>query len=226
MKQINTFEELYSFMKDLINRAHYDAEMKVFGFNCVCDGYGMSTDTITTTHTKEGISIDIQERGINNIVLAFWDTKHTENDQCFGIDFDINYGNEMCWDHVDELENKLIMFCNRYDDPIYNIEQLETLKHQVGDYEEYEPSPEEFDAMLESLEKSLSGNPYGDILEGYIYKDDITPAYCNIISAMVCYMNGEFTREQTIADIMRSTDNNHNVKDHLEIILPYLDKPM
>lgn len=220
MKQINTFEELYSFMKDVINGAFYDREMKVFDFNCDCYGNGMSTDAITTSHTKDGISIDIQERGINNIVLAFWDTKHTENDQCFGIDFDINYGNEMRWDNIDELESKLIMFCNKYDDPTYGIEQLNALKHQVGDYEECEPSPEEFDAMLESLENSLNGNPYGDILEGYIHKDDITPAYCNIISAMVCYMNGEFTKEMLITSIMQSTDNNKDVIEHLETILP------
>lgn len=225
MKSITTFEELYSFMKDLLNGALYDRDMKVFGFNCDCYGNGMSTDTITTCHTKDGISIDIQERGINCITLAFWDTKHTQNDQCFGFEFDINYGNEMCWDHVDELERKLTSFCNKYDDPMYDIEQLTALKHQVGDYEEYgdyedcEPSPEELDAQLESLEESLKHNPYEELLKNYIHKDDVTPVYCNIISAMVCYMNGEFTKEMLIASIMQSTDNNKDVIEHLETIL-------
>lgn len=319
MKQINTFEELYSFMKDVLNGAFYDREMKVFDFNCDCYGNGMSTDTITTCHTKDGISIDIQENGINSIVLAFWDTKHTQNDQCFGLDFDISYGNEMCWHHIDELENKLTSFCNKYDDPMYDIEQLKALKYQVEDCEESACFPEnpkyDFEEIKNFLsEKAFQGGvaigkgvdnpdhfyviweaygvtirhnwyhdyidivgmskedalairkmvheftdrktpptifesdpedseiPYegpdcdsdyyedncdsGDDMFDWFIKTYATPAYCNIISAMVCYMNGEFTREQTIADIMRSTDNNHNVKDHLEIILPHLNKPM
>jgi hypothetical protein len=50
-------------------------------------------------------------------------------------------------------------------------------------------------------------------------KDFIVPAYCNIISAMVCYMNGEFTRDQLFKSIMNTTDNNKDVKEHLETIL-------
>ena len=42
---------------------------------------------------------------------------------------------------------------------------------------------------------------------------------CNIISAMVCYMNGEFTREMLIEDIKRSTYYNKDIIEHLETIL-------
>ena len=217
MKQINTFTDLYNFIKDLLNGAMYEREIKIFDFICDCYGNGMSIDTITTCHTKDGISIDIQSHDIDCITLAFWDTKHTQNDQCFGFEFDINYGNERCWHLIDELEDKLRLFCNKYDDPMYKIEQLQELAEYVG-IEEYEPSPEELDAQLESLEKACR-NSYADIYKDYIHESDVTPVYCNIISAMVCYMNGEFTGEQVIADIMRSTNNNKDVKEHLETIL-------
>lgn len=47
----------------------------------------------------------------------------------------------------------------------------------------------------------------------------VTPVYCNIISAMACYMNGEFTKEQLIESIKMSTDNNKDVIEHLNTIL-------
>lgn len=46
-----------------------------------------------------------------------------------------------------------------------------------------------------------------------------TPVYCNIISAMACYMSGEFTKEQLIKSIKMSTDNNKDVIEHLNTIL-------
>lgn len=48
---------------------------------------------------------------------------------------------------------------------------------------------------------------------------EITAMCCNIISAMVCYMNGEFTREMLIEDIKRSTHNDKDIIEHLETIL-------
>lgn len=48
---------------------------------------------------------------------------------------------------------------------------------------------------------------------------ETTAMCCNIISAMVCYMNGEFTKEMLIASIMQSTDKNKDVIEHLETIL-------
>jgi hypothetical protein len=134
---------------------------------------------------------------------------------------------EFCWRYEDPnylsqemINNDPELRCSDIQPTVYkDLKALKELAEYVG-VEEYEPSPEELDAQLESLEKSLSGNPYGDILEGYIHKDDITPAYCNIISAMVCYMNGEFTKEMLIASIMQSTDNNKHVIEHLETILP------
>ena len=40
---------------------------------------------------------------------------------------------------------------------------------------------------------------------------------------MVCYMNNEFTKEQLIKDIMQTTNNDNDVKEHLEIVLGYVD---
>jgi hypothetical protein len=48
---------------------------------------------------------------------------------------------------------------------------------------------------------------------------ETTAMCCNIISAMVCYMNGEFTREMLIKDIKQSTDDNKDIIEHLETIL-------
>ena len=49
--------------------------------------------------------------------------------------------------------------------------------------------------------------------------NEITAMCCNIISAMVCYMNGEFTREMLIKDINHSTYNNKDIIEHLKTIL-------
>ena len=241
MKQINTRENLYRFIKETLSGAEYEREMQVFGVTCDCYGNGMSIDDYRTSHTKDGICLSIQEGGLYEFVLAFWHINHTQNDQCFGLRFVIE-PSETAWMTYDDIIQCMREFCTLYEDPDYisqdtinmdpelrcsgvqptvykDLENLQALAEYVG-VEEYEPSPEELDAQLESLEKSLSGNPYGDILEGYIHKDDITPAYCNIISAMVCYMNGEFTKEMLIASIMQSTDNNKDVIEHLETILP------
>ena len=51
-------------------------------------------------------------------------------------------------------------------------------------------------------------------------KLEIKAMSCNIISAMVCYINNEFTREQLIQDITRSTNNDKDIVEHLETILP------
>jgi hypothetical protein len=200
----------------------------------------MSIDDYRTSHTKDGICLSIQEGGLYEFVLAFWHFNHTQNDQCFGLRFEIE-PSETAWMVYDSILEGMRLFCQNYEDLNYisqetinndpelrcsgiqptvykDLKALEELAEYAG-IEEYEPSPEELDAQLESLEKSLSGNPYEDILEGYIHKDDITPAYCNIISAMVCYMNGEFTKEMLITSIMQSTDNNKDVIEHLETIL-------
>lgn len=42
---------------------------------------------------------------------------------------------------------------------------------------------------------------------------------CNIISAMVCYMNNEYTREKLIKEIMLQTNNDTDIKTHIETIL-------
>lgn len=240
MKQINTFEELYSFIKDTLKGAEYEREMQVFGVTCDCYGNGMSINDYRMHPTKDGICLSIQEYGMYEFVLAFWHINYTMNDQCFGLRFEIE-PSEIAWMTHEGILEAMREFCWKYEDPDYlsqeminndpelrcsgfqptvykDLKALEELAEYVG-VEEYEPSPEELDAQLESLEKSLSGNPYADILEGYIHKDDITPAYCNIISAMICYMNGEFTKEMLIASIMQSTDNNKNVVEHLETIL-------
>lgn len=220
--------------------AEYEREMQVFGVTCDCYGNGMSINDYRLHPTEDGICLSIQEYGMYEFVLAFWHINYTLNDQCFGLRFEIE-PSETSWMTHEGILEAMREFCWRYEDPNYlsqdvinmdpelrcsgvqptvykDLENLQALAEYVG-VEEYEPSPEELDAQLESLEKSLSGNPYGDILKEYIHKDYITPSYCNIISAMVCYMNGEFTREQVITDIMRSTDNNKDVKEHLETIL-------
>lgn len=220
--------------------AEYEREMQVFGVTCDCYGNGMSINDYRMHPTKDGICLSIQEYGMYEFVLAFWHSNYTLNDQCFGLRFEIEPSDTAWMTHEGILE-AMREFCWRYEDPNYlsqdainidpelrcsgvqptvykDLENLQALAEYVG-VEEYEPSPEELDAQLESLEKSLSGNPYEGILEGYIYKDDITPAYCNIISAMVCYMNGEFTKEMLIASIMQSTGNNKDVIEHLETIL-------
>lgn len=82
----------------------------------------------------------------------------------------------------------------------------------------YEPSPEELEAEIDAYNEFME-NPYEDIHEEYIHEDDVTPIYCNIISAMVCYMNSEFTREQLTESIKMSTDNNKDVIEHLKTII-------
>lgn len=326
MKNITTFEDLYSFIKDTLMGAEYEREMQVFGVTCDCYGNGMSIDDYRTSHTKDGICLSIQEGGLYEFVLAFWHINHTQNDQCFGLRFVIEPSETAWMTHEGTLE-AMREFCYRYEDPNYlsqeminNDPELRCSGFQPTVYKdlEYESSPENpkydfeeiknflsekafqggvaigkgvdnpdhFDVIWEAYGVTIRHNWYHDYIDivgmseedalairkmvneftdrktppdmiksgpedseipyegpdcSDYYEDDCdngddmfdwfiktyaTPAYCNIISAMVCYMNGEFTREQTIADIMRSTDNNHNVKDHLEIILPHLDKPM
>ena len=240
MKQINTRENLYRFIIETLNGAEYEREMQVFGVTCDCYGNGMSIDDYRTSHTKDGICLSIQEGGLYEFVLAFWHINYTQNDQCFGLRFVIE-PSETAWMTYDDILQSMREFCTLYEDPDYisqdtinmdpelrcsgvqptiykDLEELQALAEYVG-IEEYEPSPEEFDAQLESLEESLKHNPYEELLKNYIHKDDVTPAYCNIISAMVCYMNGEFTKEMLIASIMQSTDNNKDVIEHLETIL-------
>lgn len=240
MKQINTFEELYGFIKNTLMGAEYEREMQVFGVTCDCYGNGMSIDDYRTSHTEDGICLSIQEGSLYEFVLAFWHINHTQNDQCFGLRFVIE-PSETAWMVHESILEGMRLFCYNYEDPNYlsqemididpelrcsgvqptvykDLDDLQTLAEYVG-VEEYEPSPEELDAQLEYLEKACEKNPYEEILERYIHKDDITPAYCNIISAMVCYMNGEFTKEMLIASIMQSTDNNKDVIEHLETIL-------
>ena len=48
---------------------------------------------------------------------------------------------------------------------------------------------------------------------------EITTMCCNIISAMVCYMNNEFTKEQLIKDITISTHNNKDIIEHLKLLV-------
>ena len=48
---------------------------------------------------------------------------------------------------------------------------------------------------------------------------EIKAMCCNIISAMVCYMNGEFTREMLIKDIKHTTHDDKDIIEHLETIL-------
>ena len=239
MKQINTFEELYSFIKNTLMGAEYEREMQVFEVTCDCYGNGVSIDDYRTTHTKDGICLSIQECGLYEFVLAFWHINKTQNDQCFGLRFEIEPSETAWMVHASILEG-MRLFCWNYEDPNYlsqeminndpelrcsgfkptvykDLEDLQALAEYVG-IKEYEPSPEELDAQLESLEEACR-NPYADMYKNYIHESDVTPVYCNIISAMVCYMNGEFTRKQVIADIMRSTDDNKNVKEHLETIL-------
>lgn len=213
MKTITTNEELYSFIKDLLKGAYYEREMQVFGFTCDCYGNGMSIDTYETYHTKDGISLAIQDKYRDDtVILAFWDTEHTLDDQCFGLQF------EDVKENIYQLKQLLEKFCNKYDDPMWDINRLRELDKYIGDYEEYEPSPEELDAQIDSYNEFMK-NPYADMYKGYIHEDDVTPAYCNIISAMACYMSGEFTKEQLIEDIKRSTDNNKDVIKHLNTIL-------
>lgn len=50
-------------------------------------------------------------------------------------------------------------------------------------------------------------------------KREITAMCCNIISAMVCYMNNEFTKEQLVKDVTISTHNNKDVIEHLELLV-------
>lgn len=246
MKNITTFEDLYSFIKDTLMGAEYEREIQVFGVTCDCYGNGMSINDYRMHPTKDGICLSIQEGGLYEFVLAFWHINYTQNDQCFGLRFVIE-PSETAWMTHEGILEAMREFCWRYEDPDYisqeminndpelrfsgfqptvyeDLESLQALAEYVG-VEKYEPSPEELDAQLESLEEACR-DPYSEIYKGYIHESDVTPVYCNIISAMVCYMNGEFTREQTIASIMGSTDNNKDVKEHLEIILPHLDKSM
>lgn len=239
MKQINTRENLYRFIIETLKGADYEREMQVFGVTCDCYGNGMSIDDYRTSHTKDGICLSIQEGGLYEFVLAFWHINHTQNDQCFGLRFAIE-PSETAWMTYDDILQCMREFCTLYEDPDYisqetinndpelrcsgfqptvykDLKALEELAEYVG-IEEYEPSPEELDAQLESLEEACK-NPYADIYKNYIHESDVTPVYCNIISAMVCYMNGEFTREMLIKDIKRSTDNNKDVIEHLETIL-------
>lgn len=77
-----------------------------------------------------------------------------------------------------------------------------------------------YDSEQDNQFKDFTYEDYYGVDEEYEeFVKNVTPTYCNIISAMVCYMNGEFTRKQLIADIMRSTDNNKDVIEHLETIL-------
>lgn len=50
-------------------------------------------------------------------------------------------------------------------------------------------------------------------------KQEITTMCCNIISAMVCYMNNEFTKEQLIKDITISTYDNKDIIEHLKLLV-------
>lgn len=52
-----------------------------------------------------------------------------------------------------------------------------------------------------------------------INNEDITRIACNIISAMFCYMNKEFTKEQLIYRIMSDTNNNQDIKEHIETLI-------
>lgn len=137
MTQIKTFEELYSFIINLLKGSYYEREMQVFGFTCDCDGYGMSTDTNKTCHTKDGISLALQDRYRDDIaILVFWETRYTLNDQCFGILF------EDTKENISQLKKILNEFCNKYNDPMWDINELQKLKEFIGD-EEYEHSTEE-----------------------------------------------------------------------------------
>lgn len=50
-------------------------------------------------------------------------------------------------------------------------------------------------------------------------KREITAMCCNIISAMICYMNNEFTKEQLIKDVTISTHNNKDIIEHLDFLV-------
>lgn len=208
MKTITTNEELYSFIKNLLNGDYYEREMQVFGYTCDCYGNGMSIDTYETYHTKDGISLALQNRYRDDIViLAFWDTEHTLDDQCFGLQF------EDVEENISQLKRLLDKFCSKYDDPMWDINKLKELQEYVGDYEESYEGP---DCDSDYYEDDYDNG--ADMFDWFI-ETHATPVYCNIISAMTCYMRGEFTREQLIEDIKRSTDNNKDVIEHLNTIL-------
>lgn len=126
-------------------------------------------------------------------------------------------------EHQDQITMLSYNICSRNMNAMF-----EELKNSDDYKRELELHNEEFNQYLADMEEwqAREDAEFEDSLRYYetydvdsYVKEFIVPAYCNIISAMVCYMNGEFTKEMLIASIVQSTDNNKDVKEHLETIL-------
>jgi hypothetical protein len=126
-------------------------------------------------------------------------------------------------EHQDQITMLSYNICSRNMNAMFEeLENSDEYKRELERHNEelgqYLSDIEELQAQEAAVfEESLR---YYDTNDMSSYeKEFIIPSYCNIISAMVCYMNGEFTKDMLIASIMQSTDNNKDVKEHLETIL-------
>lgn len=108
---------------------------------------------------------------------------------------------------MDELELYTKMHREIYPELYDNLEfQRDMEELQAYMHEVYDLRDEDFSYDSELLQYITTANFW-------------KASCCNIISAMVCYMNGEFTREMLIEDIKRSTRNDKDIIEHLETIL-------